>query len=151
MLVKAGADVKFVDKVGVIFPACMCVPRRLCILIHGTHYVFVILLVRLQYGFTPVRWAVMMCQGNERILSMQLPWKYKIVEMLIKAGADANVADKVKVIFPACVCVSRRLCILILTRHSHSALLLALVSTGRLDAAPLGYREGQQHDRGDAG
>jgi ankyrin repeat protein len=45
----------------------------------------------LQYGVTLVHWAVKMGHNNT-------------TEMLIKAGADVNVADKVKVIFLACVC-----------------------------------------------
>jgi ankyrin repeat protein len=49
------------------------------------------LLMVLQYGVTLVHWAVKMGHNNT-------------TEMLIKAGADVNVADKVKVIFLACVC-----------------------------------------------
>jgi hypothetical protein len=107
ILVEAGANVNAVDKVGVMFPACVCVPRRLCILIHGTHTVLCNLLMRLQDGVTLVHLAV--DKGHS-----------KIVEIMVKAGADVNVADKVGVMFPAkcCVCVPRRLCILIHGTHT---------------------------------
>jgi ankyrin repeat protein len=55
--------------------------------------------MRQQDGVSPVHWATN--KGSDTI-----------VEMLVKAGANVNVADKVGVIFPACMCVPR-LCILI--------------------------------------
>jgi ankyrin repeat protein len=49
--------------------------------------------MRLQYGVTPVSWAI--GKGSD-----------KIMELLVNAGADVNVVDKVGVIFTACcVCV----------------------------------------------
>jgi hypothetical protein len=107
ILVKAGADVNVADKVRSDFQ-CLCVR---CIAICGfwasydTHTLLYCLLLYLQDGWTPLRWAIQKGSDN-------------IVEMLVEAGADVNVVDKVGVIFPACMCVPRRLCILIHGIHT---------------------------------
>jgi hypothetical protein len=93
--------------------------------------------MRLQDGVTPVHWAT--SKGSDTI-----------VEILVKAGADVNVADKVRVIFSACVCVPRRLCILI--HGTHNVLfLLAHAIVGRCYARSLGHQQRQRNDCGDTG
>jgi hypothetical protein len=133
MLVNAGANVNAADKVGAIFPAYMCVPR-LCILIQGTHTRLCYLFMRLQDGVSPVHRAIE--KGSNTI-----------VEMLVKAGANVNVADKVGVIFPASV----RFTTIVYIYSSHSPLFLVHATAGRCFARSLGHQQGQRHDCGDAG
>jgi len=64
---------------------------------NGTHTLFCHVLLCLQKGWTPLR-----CAIEQR--------SDKIVEILIKAGADVKATDKVGVNFP-CLCVRCNLCV----------------------------------------
>jgi ankyrin repeat protein len=85
VLVRAGADVNAADKVRhfLILVSPRCTALRLWILCRQRHSQSIALPLWLQYGQTPLHNAAF--KGHD-----------KVVEVLVRSGADVNAADKVR-------------------------------------------------------